>query len=139
MRKCTFAALLATAGLTGLLSCSKEGNAPLDNSESGQVEKIVTMDGVARLLSELPIGGAQMEEVFGAVGASSGNGYDEEYTLRDLFEAPGCGVGQTEEERTRASRAASREGASLRDLISDYLYSKAGESRAGQGLSLIHI
>lgn len=127
--------MLATAGLTGLLSCSKEGNAPLDNSESGQVEKIVTMDGVARLLSELPIGGAQMDEVFGAVGASSGNGYDEEYTLRDLFEAPGCGVGQTEEERTRASRAASREGASLRDLISDYLYSKAGEPRAGQGLA----
>lgn len=48
---------------------------------------------LARILSSLPIGSGQVEEVFDAVGASSGNGYDEEYTMEDLFRDPGSGVG----------------------------------------------
>lgn len=48
---------------------------------------------VARILSELPIQKEQLAEVYYAVNTSTGNGYDEEYTLADLFLSPGRGVG----------------------------------------------
>lgn len=71
----------------------------------------VPMDGLARLLSTLPIGPSQMKEVADAVGSSSNNGYDEEYTMKQLFASPGTGVGDIE------SKAASYD-TPLRDLIS---------------------
>ena len=56
----------------------------------------VRLDEVAEILAMLPIREAQMEEVYDAVSSSSDNGYDEEYTMRQLFESPGSGVGDTE-------------------------------------------
>lgn len=53
----------------------------------------VTKSTVARILSSVPIGPGQMQEVRDAVSASSRNGYDEEYLMRDLFSRPGAGVG----------------------------------------------
>ncbi|MBO4435162.1 MAG: hypothetical protein J5769_06915 [Bacteroidales bacterium] len=70
----------------------------------------VPMDGLARLLSTLPIGPSQMKEVADAVGSSSGNGYDEEYTMKQLFASPGSGVGDM------PSKAVSYD-TPLRDLI----------------------
>ena len=51
------------------------------------------LDEVAEILSMIPIQKAQVEEVHDAVSSSSSNGYDEEYTMRHIFESPGAGVG----------------------------------------------
>ena len=56
----------------------------------------VRLDEVAEILSMLPIQTAHMEEVHDAVMSSSSNGYDEEYTMKQLFETPGAGVGDNE-------------------------------------------
>ena len=64
------------------------------------------------MISSLPLGSEQLEEVYGAVSSSSGDGYDEEYTMRKLFESPGSGVGGTKAEIT---------GVPLRDMIAQYL------------------
>ena len=53
----------------------------------------VRLDEVAEILAMLPIRDSQMGEVHDAVSSSSENGYDEEYTMRQLFENPGAGVG----------------------------------------------
>ena len=73
---------------------------------------VFTLDEVARLLSAVPVGKAQVEEVRDAVSASSGNGYDEEYTMQNLFEVPGSGIGA--ETRTRVEAYPEP----LRDLLS---------------------
>ena len=65
---------------------------------SGEVENPqvhVTLDEVAKMFSELPIMNEHLIEVYDAVSSSSVNGYDEEYTMRDLFAAPGSGVGES--------------------------------------------
>ncbi|MBR6933159.1 MAG: hypothetical protein IKH49_07650 [Bacteroidales bacterium] len=56
-------------------------------------ETSFTLEEIARLLSVLPIGPGQLEEVADAVADSRGNGYDEEYRMQDLFRSPGTGVG----------------------------------------------
>ena len=53
----------------------------------------ITLEEVARILSSVDLGDAQVGEVHDAVSSSTGNGYDEEYTMKDLFERPGAGVG----------------------------------------------
>ena len=63
----------------------------------GEGESVsVRLDEVAEILSMIPIKAAQMDEVRDAVASSSANGYDEEYTMRHLFAAPGAGVGDSE-------------------------------------------
>ena len=62
--------------------------------QQNQEEKIsVRLDEVAEILAMIPVQQGQMGEVHDAVTASSGNGYDEEYTMRNLFVLPGSGVG----------------------------------------------
>lgn len=53
----------------------------------------VRLDEVAEIMAAVPIMAEQMGEVHDAVTSSSGNGYDEEYTMKDLFTTPGSGVG----------------------------------------------
>jgi hypothetical protein len=68
----------------------------LDNDRDLHVQEeapLFTLEEVARVLSAVPFGEAQTGEVHDAVSASSGNGYDTEYTMKDLFETPGAGVG----------------------------------------------
>lgn len=72
----------------------------------------VPLDGVARLLSALPIGESQLREVADAVNSSSSNGYDEEYTMQQLFSCPGAGVGD------EPTRAGGNYETPLRELIS---------------------
>lgn len=45
-------------------------------------------EGIARILSELPITSGQVREVYDAVTASSSNGYDEEYPSPTSFPVP---------------------------------------------------
>ncbi len=103
----------------------------LDNDPDKHVNKkdstYVGLEEVAEILAHLSLKNGQLKEVHSAVTSSSGNGYDEEYTMKHLFESPGAGVG---EEGTKAGAAVE---SPLRDLIEDYVYSesvtKSGESR----------
>jgi len=79
----------------------------------------VTPGSVARMLSEIPLSLDQVEEVWDAVTASAANGFDEEYTFRDMFDTPGKGVGD-ERVGTRSPREYSSPlSASLSDYINE--------------------
>ena len=78
----------------------------------------VGLNDVARVLAALPLCDHHMSEVYDAVKSSSANGYDEEYTMKDLFEAPGRGVGD------RDTRSGTYYAEPLRNLIEEHLRSK---------------
>ena len=80
----------------------------------------VALDDVANVLANIPIAAGHMQEVYLAVSSSSGNGYDEEYMMRDLFAAPGAGVG---EDRASILKSLDSGHVPLRDLIEDYVRS----------------
>ena len=100
-----------------LLASCNEGKNSLDPEE--RASGIFTMSDVAKILSELPLESEQLLEVHDAVSASSGHGYDEEYMLTDLFEAPGAGVGD-QGEPTKAGGYKTP----LRELFADYFARK---------------
>lgn len=78
----------------------------------------LTLSEIARAISRLPMRQDQLNEVFEAVSASSGNGFDEEYLMSDLFLSPGCGVGtKAEDRKTKAVEYRTP----LRDMLTDYL------------------
>lgn len=110
-------------GVFGVLFVALEGcdkqkeEAPLLPEESPL--SVVMLEDVAQLLSTLPLGVEQMMEVQDATGASAGNGYDEEYRMRDLFVSPGRGVGEASETK------AQKYGRPLRDLLREALATKA--------------
>lgn len=87
--------------------------------------ELLSLEDVAQILSELPLEEQHLREVHDAVGSSSGNGYDEEYMMSDLFANPGAGVG-SDGRPTKAGSYASP----LRDLFEDY-FSKKCATRAG--------
>ncbi len=113
--KKTMIALLPALALAAV-SC-KSGD--LDVAPSVVQDGSFTLSDVAKMLSELPLDAEHLSEVHDAVSSSSGNGYDEEYTMGDLFSSPGAGVGDGRTE-TRAS-SYSRP---LKDLIADYFSAK---------------
>lgn len=78
----------------------------------------VSLDEVAEILAMIPMDHTQLVEVHHAVASSSENGYDEEYTMKNLFTCPGSGVGDSE---TKVQYAYDKP---LRDLIEDYVYSE---------------
>ena len=103
--------------LLGCLCCTLLSAAceRLDNDRTLHVKEEdnpFTLEEVAKILSAIPLGEAQLGEVRDAVSASSGNGYDSEYTMRDLFETPGAGVGSEMETKVEAYPEP------LRDLLS---------------------
>lgn len=83
-----FAALCAVS----LFGCEEVLLTPVDEQEPGE-EPVVLLEDVARILSRVPLGSEQVDEVYDAARASAGNGYDEEYRMQELFADPGCGVG----------------------------------------------
>ena len=90
------------AGTLAFAACERldhRGNPPFDEEEE---PLSFTLDEVARLMAAVPVGQAQVAEVRDAVSASSGNGYDEEYPMRQLFDAPGTGVGEAPGTRAEA-------------------------------------
>ena len=77
-----------------LLSCEHLDD-DMDRHGGGDEPFIyIDLGEVAQLLAASGFEKAQADEVFTAVSSSSGNGYDEEYTLQDLFSSPGAGVGE---------------------------------------------
>ena len=88
--------ILMISGLSAMLfaACEVTDNRlPVTPEEEGIS---VRLDEVAEILAMLPIHRSQMGEVHDAVSSSSDNGYDEEYTMRQLFINPGSGVGDME-------------------------------------------
>ena len=117
MRRCfviVFAAFSA-------LGCADLGND--DERDSGV--PMIGLDRVAEILAMVPVGDVHMKEVHDAVLSSAGNGYDEEYTMRDLFVRPGSGVGDSQ------TRSRDEYPEPLRDLIEDYVYSSFTRSSSG--------
>lgn len=117
----TSTGFLSVAAVLGLAACHKT------TREDPGMPGDFSLAGVARIMSELPLGAEHIDEVYDAVSASSYNGYDEEYMLSDLFSNPGAGVG----DRDVLSRAKGYDRP-LRDLFADYFdsqaYSKAGDA-----------
>ena len=87
----------------------------------------VSLEELSQILSSLPLGRDQLREVHSAVSSSTGNGYDEEYTMSDLLSSPGAGVG--EGPQTRAGE--SSWDRPMRDLIREYLEGRY-ETRSGE-------
>jgi hypothetical protein len=112
-------AAMALTAIT-LFACEElDDNIEKHTSDSTVVE----LDEVAKILSAVPLQKVHLDEVHRAATASSRNGYDEEYTMRQLFESPGCGVGDPYISLSKATS----EGY-LRDLIAQYLRSTPTKS-----------
>ena len=96
----------------------------LDNDEDKHImdkhQTHISLSEVSQILSSIPITQKQVREVYDAVTASSGNGYDEEYTMKNLFSAPGSGVGD------KATRTAGSYDQPLCRLIEEHVKSIAG-------------
>lgn len=108
--------MLMTA--VAICSCEVIDNDMDKHVDSGKDSVYVALADVASILSELPLQSAHVDEVHSAVKSSSGNGYDEEYTMRNLFESPGAGVG---DKVVKGGSVASP----LRDLIEEHVRSGA--------------
>ena len=111
-------------GVLGVLfvapGCDKmKEEAPVLPADSPR--SFVMLEDVAQLLSTLPLGVEQMEEVQDATGSSAGNGYDEEYRMQELFASPGCGVGEVTDTK------AEKYDRPLRDLLREALATKAAD------------
>lgn len=87
--------------------------------------RIIPLEDVAKLLSVLPIETDQMTEVHDAVSSSDGNGYDEEYMMRDLLSVPGTGVGDEAMGKSVSTRSYSRP---LKELIAEQLSTRTKSS-----------
>jgi hypothetical protein len=126
--------ILGAALLASLAACE-----PLDDDRDTHVisrnDSFITLEEVARLLSSVPIGTEQMEEVLDAASSSAGNGYDEEYRMQDLFSAPGTGVGAEAD-----TKAGERYASPLRDLLSKAIQSRfATKAGGGEGDALAYL
>ena len=119
----------------GVLLLTASGCEVLDDDMkkhgNGDDTLIVELDHVARILSEIPLEKDHVKEVRTAVLASSSNGYDEEYTMRDLFEDPGRGVGDAPA-TTKAAKSAHANP--LRALIEEHVRSSV-QTRSSTGVS----
>ncbi len=95
-------------------SCEKE---PQQEPEP-ESESPVLLEELAGIFSRLSLEPEHLGEVHSAVSSSLEHGYDEEYTMADLFRSPGSGVGSSSAE-TKAS--ASKWQRPLRDVLTEYL------------------
>ena len=113
-----------------LLSCNRIPEPVGDRDNAA-----LPLDQVAQMLSELPMEPVHFREVHRAVSSSSGNGYDEEYMMRDLFASPGRGVG--EEDSGKSGNSVEEHSKSLsdilplRDLIIQYAENRAATKASG--------
>ena len=113
-----------------LLSCNRIPE-PVEDRDNAALP----LDQVAQMLSELPMEPVHFKEVHRAVSSSSGNGYDEEYMMRDLFASPGRGVG--EEDSGKSGNSVEEHSKSLsdilplRDLIMQYAANRSATKASG--------
>ncbi len=94
MKKDLFGPMAALAGAFMLSGCIDPIPGEGDGI-AGAEEPVYgpSLSEIAGLLAELPFEREHIAEVHDAVSASSENGYDEEYTMANLFGVPGSGVG----------------------------------------------
>lgn len=95
------------------VSCEKE-----PRQKEAEPEPPVSLEELAGVFSHLPLEPSHLEEVHSAVSSSLEHGYDEEYTMADLFRSPGSGVGSSVSE-TKASTG--KWPRPLRDVLTEYL------------------
>ena len=108
-------------------SCEILDNDP-DKHVKDEDSTYVGLEEVAELLALIPLKSSHVNEVHDAVTSSSGDGYDEEYTMKDLFERPGAGVGDLE------VRNGTIYENPLRDLIKEHVYGMSATRSAGDGI-----
>lgn len=108
-----------------IMSSCEELDNDIDKHVSSGDSTSVGLDEVAEILSSVPLKNEHLLEVYDAVMASSENGYDEEYTMKDLFESPGKGVGET------VVRSESKYSEPLRDLIENHVRSQVMTKGSG--------
>ena len=120
--------ILFVAVMLALSSCREPlvVDNPVEVLPPGSLE----LDDVARILSRLPMQAENLDEVYHAVHSSSGNGYDEEYMMSDLFASPGSGVGAG-----GADTRANSYNTPLRDLFAEY-FSQLAVTRSGSSAAL---
>lgn len=106
---------LAALCAVSLFGCEEVLLTPVDEQEPGE-EPAVLLEDVARVLSHVPLGGEQLDEVYDAARASAANGYDEEYRMQELFAEPGCGVGDV------GGTKADTYSKPLRELLKETVY-----------------
>ena len=80
---------------------------------------LVSLEEMAEVMAHVPFSGEQMGEVYDAVSSSASNGYDEEYTMKNLFASPGSGVG----DEHMQSRSSGEYEVPFRELIEKYIRS----------------
>ncbi len=127
MKKSVFYSGIAMFMMTIFMgSCELLDNDP-DKHANKNDSTYVGLEEVAEMLSLIPLQSSQFLEVFDAVTSSSGNGYDEEYTMKSLFESPGAGVGD------KVTKSGAGYDEPLKDLIEEYVRSgfatKSGDAR----------
>lgn len=121
MRKCILIAVVsALAAVSAGCDDLKKG------TDQDSASAMVGLDQVAEILAMIPLNGMHLDEVHHAVLSSTGNGYDEEYTMRNLFASPGTGVGESH------TKSVTGYTHPLRDLIEDYVYSSYTKSDSGE-------
>jgi hypothetical protein len=120
--------LIGSLMVLALASCEILDNDPDKHVTQGEDSTNIALDEVAHILSAIPFNTAQLQEVHDAATSSSDNGYDEEYTMKNLFENPGSGVG--EQDNTRSAQVYDRP---MRDLITEYVRSNAFTRSSDQG------
>ena len=116
-----FPVVLAVASACEVVDNDMEKHVDAQNDSS-----YVALQEVASILSAVPLEGEHLYEVHSAVTSSSGNGYDEEYTVRDMFSVPGKGVG---ENQTRSTKIYDNP---LKSLIENHVRSEAFTKSTGE-------
>lgn len=111
MKRVRLTCVVMSAMLLLAASCENVDNLPY--GIDGEKDVAIELEQVTKILSSLQLHTEQLEEVHDAVSSSSSNGYDEEYTMKLLFEKPGSGVGEP------VSRSQKNYSVPLRDLISN--------------------
>ena len=106
-----------------LAACSRDAGSTVP------APPVTTLAEVAEIMSELPYEREHLLEVYDAVGSSSGNGYDEEYMMADLFESPGAGVGDE-----RAGTRAASYSRPIRELFAERLASRLATRSGASGV-----
>lgn len=101
------------------VSCEVVDNDP-DKHVKDDDSTYVGLEEVAEILALVPLQSFHLQEVHDAVISSSDNGYDEEYTMRNLFGNPGSGVGE------RHAKSSGLYENPLRDLIADWVRESFG-------------
>lgn len=118
-----FFAAMAAFSASLFCACNKNNPTP---SPAVPAASDISLQEVAALLASVPLETEQLEEVHDAAFSSALNGYDEEYRMRDLFTAPGTGVGSSEPAK------AGTYSRPLRDLIREQLLASATKASAPQ-------